>query len=100
MTPAVRVEVWRGRLQPLWGRRGAHCRIVLPCPIRGPGGLPQLSPPTGPFPVGRIAFHWIDSSRSAEPFVSALATRRELMVYVWYPLPRSTTEPGRARGNK
>jgi predicted dienelactone hydrolase len=31
-----------------------------------------------------MAFHWIDSSRT-EPFAPALATRRELMVYVWYP---------------
>ncbi len=56
----------------------------LPSVIRGQADVPQLSPPTGPFPVGRIAFHWIDSSRT-EAFASALATRRELMVYVWYP---------------
>ena len=55
-----------------------------PWPVEGQADGPQLPPPTGPFPVGRMAFHWIDSSRT-EPFAPTLATRRELMVYVWYP---------------
>jgi predicted dienelactone hydrolase len=31
-----------------------------------------------------MAFHWVDSART-EPFAPTVATRRELMVYVWYP---------------
>jgi predicted dienelactone hydrolase len=49
----------------------------------------QLPPPTGPYAVGRTAFHWIDSSRT-EPFEPGLSTRREIMVYVWYPAARSS----------
>mgnify|MGYP001552234879 CR=1 FL=1 len=50
-----------------------------------PGPIaPRLPGPTGPFAVGRVADHWIDSSRT-EPFAPALNARRELMVYVWYP---------------
>jgi hypothetical protein len=58
----------------------------------GQAAPPQLPPPTGPYPVGRTSFHWIDSSRT-EPFVSALSTRRELMVYVWYPADTAHRTP-------
>ena len=47
----------------------------------------QLPAPTGSFAVGRTVFHWIDSSRT-EPFATALSSRREVMVYVWYPAER------------
>lgn len=39
---------------------------------------------TGPFAVGRMEFHWIDSSRT-EPFLASLSARREVVVFVWYP---------------
>ena len=46
--------------------------------------LPRLPNPAGPFGIGRVGYDWIDGTR-ADRFASDLATRRELMVYVWYP---------------
>jgi len=43
-----------------------------------------LPTPTGPFPVGRVTYHWIDSARR-EPLASVSPAYRELMVDVWYP---------------
>ncbi|HEV8411779.1 MAG TPA: hypothetical protein VGQ30_14825 [Gemmatimonadaceae bacterium] len=51
---------------------------------------PHIPPPTGRFPVGRVAYHWIDSSRT-EPFTRGLDTPREVMVYVWYPAASGST---------
>jgi predicted dienelactone hydrolase len=51
---------------------------------------PGLPVPTGPFAVGRIAYHWTDSSR-AEPLSPREGARREIMVHVWYPAARPTT---------
>lgn len=51
-----------------------------------------LPPPTGPSPVGRLSYDWVDSSRAA--FLdSTKAARREIMVDVWYP---TTTRGGTA----
>lgn len=46
--------------------------------------LPQLPLPSGPFGIGRIGYHWVDSSRM-EPYSSQPNAHRELMVYFWYP---------------
>ena len=42
-----------------------------------------LPAPTGPYAVGRAAYDWVDPARE-DPFV-APGTRRELLVWVWYP---------------
>src|SRR5262245_61831068 len=55
----------------------------------------ELPAPTGQSPVGRIAYHWTDSSRT-EPFSTANGAKREVMVYVWYPAnaqPNASTFP-------
>jgi len=39
-----------------------------------------------------MVFHWVDSSRT-DPFVAPLLSRREVMVYVWYPAHRAGPEP-------
>src|SRR4051812_4117836 len=44
--------------------------------------LPQ---PTGKYAVGRAGFDWIDQNRE-ESFSSDPAAKRELMVWVWYPV--------------
>ena len=49
-----------------------------------PDGTPRLPEPVGPFGIGRVAYHWTDSGRS-DPFSANASTRRELMVYIWYP---------------
>ena len=49
---------------------------------------PQLPTPTGPYGIGRIGYDWTDASRIdrlAPDSNTAPNTRRELMVYVWYP---------------
>ncbi len=43
-----------------------------------------LPPPTGPYSVGRVTYHWIDSARP-EPLASTSPAYRELMVDIWYP---------------
>jgi len=40
--------------------------------------------PGGPYDIGTVTYHWIDTSRP-EIFTSDLAARRELMVQIWYP---------------
>jgi pimeloyl-ACP methyl ester carboxylesterase len=55
----------------------------------------ELPPPTGPYAVGRVAYHWIDSSRH-ESYSADQSARRELMVEVWYPAetpPSAQTAP-------
>lgn len=44
----------------------------------------QLPQPRGKYGIGRIAYHWVDSSRR-EQFSKVPGSRRELMVYIWYP---------------
>ena len=52
--------------------------------------LPLLIPifhfprPTGPYAIGTVTYHWIDSARK-EVFTDDPNDRRELMVQVWYP---------------
>ena len=43
--------------------------------------LPQ---PTGPFAVGRTIYDWIDDS-SMDALAPAPGTKRELLVWIWYP---------------
>jgi hypothetical protein len=52
----------------------------------------ELPAPTGQLPVGRIAYHWTDSSRT-EPFSTTNRANREVMVYVWYPANAQSNAP-------
>src|SRR5258708_37502182 len=52
--------------------------------------LPEL---TGSYHVGRKVFDWIDESRR-EPYSSNPKTKREMMVWIWYPASaKSTSQP-------
>ena len=51
-----------------------------------------LPAPTGPFSVGRVTYHWIDSARP-EPLASVSPAYRELMVDVWYPAETVAAHP-------
>jgi predicted dienelactone hydrolase len=54
-------------------------------------GLPlTLSEPTGPYPVGRVVYHWVDDSRT-DVLAPAAGEKRELVVWVWYP---AAPQPG------
>lgn len=56
-----------------------------------PSFIPKLPRPSGPFGVGRVAFDWIDESRSAD-MAEDRGPHAELMVYVWYPTRAAATE--------
>jgi hypothetical protein len=53
--------------------------------------VPKIPKPSGPFGIGRIGFHWIDSSRP-DNFDPKL--KHELMVYFWYPTAQSVDAKG------
>ncbi len=56
-------------------------------------GSPDILPsPTGSLGIGRVTYHWLDSSR-AEFLESNATSRRELMVDVWYPAGREVSWP-------
>ena len=40
--------------------------------------------PAGPYAIGTLTYHWIDTNR-AEVFSTDASARRELMVQIWYP---------------
>jgi pimeloyl-ACP methyl ester carboxylesterase len=48
---------------------------------RFPTSFPKL---TGPYPVGRTMFHWVEEGHPEE-FAPNSGTKRELIVWVWYP---------------
>jgi dienelactone hydrolase len=62
--------------------------------------ITNLPPVSGESGIGRIGFDWIDSKRP-EPLSGEANARRELMVYIWYPVsvsrvnrPEGTYFPG------
>ena len=59
---------------------------------QGPGASNLLPPPTGPSVIGRITYHWVDSSR-AEFLQEDAPGRRELIVDVWYPAGPEPARP-------
>jgi len=62
---------------------------------RGTDTANVLPAPTRAVPIGRITYHWIDSSR-AESFAPDSGRRREVLVDVWYP---ATGAGGRERAS-
>jgi len=56
-------------------------------------GRPNILPaPTGALDIGRVTYHWVDSSRAA--FLESTTTsRRDLIVDVWYPAIRKANRP-------
>ena len=66
------------------------CSVVLQ--TQGIGRPTILPAPTGTLGIGRVTYHWLDSSR-AEFLESTATSRRELMVDVWYPAGREVRRP-------
>lgn len=48
--------------------------------------------PNGPFAIGTVTYHWVDSSRT-ELLSADTAARRELIVQVWYPAKDVASSP-------
>ena len=52
----------------------------------------RFPPPTGPYAIGTLTYHWIDAARS-EAFATDPRARRELMVQIWYPSRAKASGP-------
>lgn len=59
--------------------------------VASPAILPifQFPNPGGPYPIGTVTYHWVDTNRH-ELFSTDPNARRELMAQVWYPAQRSS----------
>lgn len=51
-----------------------------------------LPTPTGPFAIGRAIYDWADD-KTADPFAPVPNTRRELLVWMWYPATTAQSAP-------
>jgi predicted dienelactone hydrolase len=52
----------------------------------------RFPPPTGPYAIGTLTYHWIDTSRH-EDFGAEPNAPRELMVQLWYPAKNEPSAP-------
>jgi predicted dienelactone hydrolase len=57
----------------------------------------RFPPPTGPYAIGTLTYHWVDTTRS-EAFVADPRARRELMVQIWYPAQAQAQAQAQASG--
>ena len=48
--------------------------------------------PGGPYGIGTLTYHWVDTNR-AEAFSADANARRELMVQIWYPAKAGASSP-------
>lgn len=103
MAAALLLAVWLVRrsgktsTHPVWRIASALVgSVALACAATLPIVLPvfHFPVPTGPYGIGTLTYHWIDSER-AEMFTDNPDDRRELMVQVWYPRRQERTS---ARG--
>lgn len=49
-------------------------------------------PPTGPYAIGTLTYHWVDTAR-VEALTGGTAAQRELIVQIWYPARSDATGP-------
>lgn len=52
----------------------------------------RFSSPTGPYKIGTVTYHWVDTDRP-EVFTADPNDRRELMVQIWYPAEEDPSAP-------
>ncbi|MEV7119349.1 alpha/beta hydrolase family protein [Kitasatospora griseola] len=91
MTSLPRTELTRRRLLGTALALGtvapfAAAPFAAALPARADAGVPErltLPAPTGPFPVGTVALHLVDTSRPNP--MAGMNPHRELMASVWYP---------------
>jgi len=83
------LKTWRAR------RVFKGCAILAMLGVLGVGALlgflwlehrseVALPAPTGPFAVGRVIDDWVDNG-STDPLAPVSGTKRELLVWIWYP---------------
>jgi hypothetical protein len=56
------------------------------------GRKASLPEPSGPFAVGRVIEDWVDSA-AVDPLAPVPGTRREDLVWIWYPAATPSTAP-------
>ena len=68
--------------------------FVLAVSIALPIALPvfRFPKPTGPYAVGSVTYHWVDTGRP-ELFTLDSTDRRELVAQVWYPARKESSAP-------
>lgn len=70
----------------LWDMTSATQIQQIDIPVRAPRDRDIYFPAlTGPYGVGRVMYDWVDSSRD-ETFSTYPNDKRELIVWVWYPV--------------
>src|SRR6266498_2619994 len=52
----------------------------------------HFPPPTGPYGIGTLTYHWVDADRP-EVFSADPHDHRELMVQIWYPAKKDPSAP-------
>jgi hypothetical protein len=70
------------------GVLGLAVSIVLPIILP----VFRFPPPTGPYGIGTLTYHWVDADRP-EIFTADPGNRRELMVQIWYPAEKDPSSP-------
>jgi len=70
------------------GALGLAVSIVLPIILP----VFRFPPPTGPFAIGTLTYHWVDAHRG-EVFSADPNDHRELMVQLWYPAKKDPSAP-------
>jgi hypothetical protein len=64
--------------------------ILIALPIMLP--VFHFPSPGGPYAIGTLTYHWVDSDRT-DVFSTAASARRELMVQIWYPAKAAESPP-------
>jgi predicted dienelactone hydrolase len=70
------------------GALGLTVAVALPMMVP----VFHFAPPTGPYAIGTLTYHWIDAARS-EVIVADPKARRQLMVQIWYPAQADPSAP-------
>lgn len=110
MVPAYMLAAVFGFFWLLYGVRVTTGPVIAhwqaPGPVLGLGLLglgisfllPTILPvfrfptPTGPYGIGTVTYHWVDSERQ-ELFGTDPAAQRELVVQIWYPARKDRSSP-------
>jgi predicted dienelactone hydrolase len=78
-----------GTVKNVCGQKDNQNRVATDLqPSALKAATPMLPVPSGPFGIGRIGYEWIDSSRP-DTYSANPDAHRDLMVYLWYPAPRT-----------
>jgi dienelactone hydrolase len=59
--------------------------------VTSTAAVPRLPLPAGAYGIGRAGYDWTDTTRP-DRYSTNPQTHRELMVYVWYPSPKSSAD--------